>query len=84
MIQASARKNLYAIAMTYAGATGQTLAKVSREFYGNAGFFEDFKDGKQSITLSRLEIMLLKFSAAWPSRVQWPATDPMLMERPKT
>lgn len=72
-------RNLLAIARAYAKATGVPLASVSRHIYGRAGFFEDLRRGRQSMTLKNLDTVLERFRKCWPKGAAWPATDPITM-----
>lgn len=82
MIETAARKNLIAIAKTYAKAQKVSLSAVSRQFYGKHGFLEDFRKGQQSITLSKMDDLLKKFAKAWPDGLDWPKLEPIQMTRP--
>lgn len=77
-----AAKNLLAIAKVYAKATGATLPTVSRNIYGKAGFLDDLKAGRRSVTLTNLDVLLEKFASAWPDGVEWPETAPLSMGPP--
>jgi hypothetical protein len=66
------RSNLKAIVAAYRQATGTSLSKVSKDFYGNGNFFDQFFKGEVSISLSRLDEMLVKFRRNWPENTEWP------------
>lgn len=69
------------VAKSYAKATGLALATISRRFHGTFSFLEDFKNGKRTITLRKLDEMLAAFRSEWPEDVPFP--DPPLVGRPK-
>lgn len=81
-IAKTAAKNLLAVARAYAKATGKTLPTVAREVYGRAGFFDDLKSGRQSVTLTNLDVLLKKFGKLWPEGTPWPTTQPITMAMP--
>lgn len=76
------RENLLAIADAYVKATGLSPTTVSRKFYGNQKFFDDFRSGECSITVPKLEEVVQKFSDEWPAGLRWPKVKPILMDRP--
>lgn len=82
-IQTVARKNLLLVAHTYRRATKLSLSTVSLQFHGRGKFFEDFQKGRCSITLSKLEEMLVDFSDRWPPEAKWPKLQPIRMARSK-
>lgn len=84
MIEKTARENLLLIAREYARATGLSLATISKEMYGNQAFLQGFEQGKQSIRLSKLDEMLVKFSDKWPRGAKWPVTKPLSMAKPSS
>lgn len=81
-IAAEIRTNLLAIAAAYRKATGLSLATVSARFYGNAGFLAEFKAGRQTISIDKLDGMVAKFHAEWPDGAEWPYLSAVLMDRP--
>jgi hypothetical protein len=83
-IAADIRTNVLAIATAYQRATGLSLATISARFYGNAGFLSEFRSGRQTISIDKLEVMAGKFRKAWPDGAEWPYLGAMfLVERPK-
>lgn len=82
MLDRTARENLLAIADVYAGATGLSLATISRHVYGNQAFFAELRRGDRSITFAKAEELLQVFSTRWPKGVKWPKTRPISMRRP--
>ena len=82
MVAAPVRKNVAAIARAYGKATGNSLATISREFYGQSNFLKDFAAGRRSITVDKLQELLVKFSDRWPETAKWPETLPVEMNRP--
>lgn len=76
------RTNVLAIVAVYRKATGLSLATVSARFYGNAGFLKEFKAGRQTISISKLDAMIEKFSAEWPADADWPLLRTIFFERP--
>jgi hypothetical protein len=75
------RKNLLALAHTFAKATGTPMTSVSRRFHGHQSFFEDFRAGRISIRLKGAEQMLQKFRTDWPEGTPWPDMEPVSMGR---
>ena len=76
------RANVLAIATAYREATGLSLATVSARFYGNAGFLSEFKAGRQTISVDKLDEMVRKFRAEWPENAEWPFLPAVFFERP--
>lgn len=74
-------KNLVAIAEAYAAGQGKTLSNVSKEFYGQAAFFEELRAGSRSVRLDKAAEMLDRFRADWPDEVPWPSVRAALMTR---
>lgn len=83
MIIETLRENLVTVAKAYARATGSTLGKTSKQFYGNGSFFEDFQKGRVSISVDKYDAILGKFHAAWPKGAEWPITQAVVIPRPK-
>jgi len=79
-MEKAARENLLPIVAAYRKATKQSLATVSSEFYGNGGFLEEFKNGKHSISLKKLDEVLRKFRDRWPANAEWPLLRPIFMD----
>jgi hypothetical protein len=82
-IAAEIRTNLLAIVAAYRRATGLSIATVSARFYGNAGFLSEFKAGRQTISVDKLDEMVAKFRAEWPENAEWPYLGAMFMDRPR-
>ena len=80
-IASEIRANVLAIAAAYRKATGLSLATVSARFYGNAGFLAEFKAGRQTISIDKLEEMLAKFHTEWPQDADWPYLGAIMFER---
>lgn len=80
-IAAEIRNNILTIAAAYRKATGLSLATVSARFYGNAGFLSEFKAGRQTISIDKLEEMVAKFRAEWPKDAIWPYLNAMFLDR---
>lgn len=76
------RVNVLAIANAYREATGLSLATVSARFYGNAGFLSEFKAGRQTISVDKLDQMVGKFRAEWPSEAEWPDLGSIFFPHP--
>ena len=81
MIKRVIRKNLLDIANAYRKATGQTLSAVSREFYGNSNFLSEFRAGRQSLSVDKLNDVVEQFRAQWPDNADWPWTMAVMMTR---
>lgn len=75
------RKNLLAIVAEYRKATGASLSEVSKRFYGNATFLEQFKAGEHSISVGKLDTVVGKFREEWPAEAEWPLLRPIFMDR---
>jgi len=71
------RKNALTLADAYARATGDSLTKVSAQFYGNGIFFRDLANRDRSISVERFGEMLAKFAAKWPRGEPWPDLQPI-------
>lgn len=82
MIEKPANAVLLSVAETYAKAVGQTLAQVSRKFYGKNAFFRELRRGKVSLTLSNYDKLMQKFSDVWPANAEWPEAPPIAVPRP--
>lgn len=74
-------QNLLAIVRTYRKATGASWVKVSKEFYGNAYFFDEMRKGTRTPSVRQVAVILDKLRDRWPDGVPWPATRPILMCR---
>jgi hypothetical protein len=81
MIAKIVRQNLLAIVAAYRAATGKSMTQVSKEFYGNATFFEQLRRGRHSISVQKLDKMLGKIRARWPAGTRWPPTRMVGMGR---
>lgn len=76
------RAQVLSIAAAYRRATGLSLATVSARFYGNAGFLTEFKAGRQTISIDKLEEMVDKFWAVWPENAERPYLGPVFLDNP--
>jgi hypothetical protein len=65
-IKAAVRENILAVADAYAKATGLSISTVSYRFHGQQAFLNDFRAGKCSIHLDKIDDMLQRFAKAWP------------------
>lgn len=81
-IAAEVRTNLLAIVAAYRKATGLSLATVSARFYGNAGFLSEYKAGRQTISIDKLDEMIGKFRKEWPENAEWPYLGAIFFDRP--
>jgi hypothetical protein len=83
MIAEPLRANLLAVAKAYAKATRCSMTQVSWKFYGNAAFFSEFGRGRRSISIDKMDEMLMAFAAKWPAGTPWPSMRAVLTERPR-
>lgn len=83
MIADVCRKNLMALATSYQRATGNSLEYVSKTFYGNRKFLDEFKRGKCSLSIKKFDEMVELFRKEWPDTAEWPYLDPIVLPRPK-
>lgn len=81
MIASVIRKNLLAVAMAYSKAADMSLSDVSRKFYGRGVWLRDFKAGKTSISIDKLEDVIRAFRRSWPQDTPFPVLDPIFMDR---
>lgn len=81
MISKTVKANLLAIVAAYRKATGATVPEVSKKFYGNTNFLDEFRDGEHSISLKKLDGMVAKFREEWPEGAEWPYLRPAFMDR---
>jgi hypothetical protein len=77
------RQNLIAYARAYARGHGKKLSQVSREIYGNSNFLDQFRRGKVTVGLDKLDEMLDTLGTRWPDGVAIPYAAPMWMRLPK-
>lgn len=77
------RANLLAIVAAYRKATGLSLGTISSRFYGNAGFLAEFKAGRQTLSIDKLDKVVEKFRAEWPDGASWPYLGAIFMNPPK-
>lgn len=86
MFETACKETLLALASGYAKAEGLSMSTVSRRFHGNQAFLDDFKRGKCSVTLSKLDEMVLAITAAWPAGAKRPKVNgaPGIVVRGKT
>jgi hypothetical protein len=78
-IVATVRDNLLALAETYAKGTGKSLSHVSKEFYGNSGFFEDLRAGTRSLSIDKLQEIVEHFQEEWPADLKIPPLRAVFM-----
>jgi hypothetical protein len=81
MLQATVKENLCAIVDAYMSATGLSEAQISKRFYGNVQFFREFRIGKHSISVKKLDEIVAEFKERWPPDAEWPYLRPLLMGR---
>ena len=81
MIAHTARQNLVKIADAYGKATGLSRSGVSKAFYGRGSFLDDFRKGRQSISLDKLDSILAEFERRWPPDAEWPFLPAIRMMR---
>lgn len=82
MIAKILRENLLTLAKAYAKATGSTLPAVSKRFYGNVGFFADFRAGDASISIDKYEVVVGQFIDNWPKDTAYPFLRSVVFPRP--
>jgi hypothetical protein len=75
------RQNLVALAEKFAEAEGVQLSTVSKRAYGNATFFDDLREGRQSISVRKVNDALAWFRENWPKGVEWPELPKLSMGR---
>lgn len=85
MIAEIIRKNLFVLVAEYRRITGVSLATVSNKFYGNATFLADLRRPKgdpkrTSISIDKLDMMMLKIRKAWPADADWPMLRAIFMD----
>jgi hypothetical protein len=83
MLSPTAKENLCAVVDAYMGATGFTEAQVSKRFYGNVQFFREFRAGKHSISLKKLDEIIDAFKEKWPPGADWPYLRRLSMDGKK-
>lgn len=66
------RQNLVKIADAYARARGISRSHVSKTFYGRGNFLDEFKRGRQSISIDKMDSILKAFREQWPDGAEWP------------
>jgi hypothetical protein len=72
MLAKTARKNLIQIADAYGKATKRSRANISKAFYGRSNFLDEFQRGKQTLSVDKLDEMILAFREQWPEGADWP------------
>lgn len=82
MISDTCRDNLLSVATAYALARNLSLTTVANEFYGSRNFFKEFDAGERSISLTKYDQMMQKFSDSWPPDTQWPRLRSIKCDRP--
>lgn len=80
-VEKACREDLLLIVRTYAQETGISIVTASKNFHGYSRFFEDFRDGECTVTLSKLTAIVDKFVRLWPRGLAWPSTK-LLKKRP--
>ena len=80
MFEKTVRDNLLAIADAYRKATGDSMAKIGKKFYGRADFFARLKAGECRISLVQVDAMLKQFKKEWPKKAVWPFTRAIFMD----
>lgn len=82
MSEELAKKNLFKIVDAYARGTGLSISTISGRFYGQQAFLSHYREGKiKSMTLRKLYEFLGELAETWPSKVRWPKTQPLPMDR---
>jgi hypothetical protein len=76
MFSETCRKCLFDIVSAYQAATKESLATISRHFYGNRVFLGRYKRGSCSITTLKADAMVAKFRAEWPEGFLFPEPEP--------
>lgn len=81
MIAKQCRKKLLALATAYAKHHDIELKTVSGRFYGNTVFFDDFRDGKKTLSLEKFDEVWTAFREGWPEGLRWPfeTDDPQII-----
>lgn len=82
-MEKTARENFKAIIAAFVKATGRTEQAVSKQLYGNASFFEEFFAGRQTVSLKKLESMLVQLRDLWPPEVSWPVGRVIVFRGPE-
>ncbi len=75
------RQNLVKIVSAYCAATGSSRAAVSKRFYGRSDFLEEFRRGKQSISIDKLTEIIEALQKEWPPEAEWPMLPVIHMGR---
>lgn len=83
MIARILRDNLLTLAQNYARATKSSLPAVSKRFYGNVGFFAEFRAGGTSISIDKYDAVVERFREEWPSDREWPFLRAVVFARPR-
>jgi hypothetical protein len=66
------REYLTLVAVKYAKKNSLALTTVARYFHGKESFFDEWENGKCSITLRKFDEMLEAFKQQWPESNKWP------------
>jgi hypothetical protein len=75
------RRNLCQITDAYAAATGTPRSVVSKRFYGRSSFLDEYRQGKQTITVDKLDGILRALRREWPDNADWPFLPAIFMDR---
>ena len=81
MLAQIARQNLIKVADAYAAAKKMPRTAVSRQFYGRSDFLDEFRRGKQSISIDKLDEVVRAFRREWPEDAEWPLLPAIIMGR---
>lgn len=80
-IATTLRTNLMTLAVAYSNATKTTIGTVSKKFYGNVKFFEQFDSGRKSISIDKYRDVMGAIAKAWPTGKEWPRLRPVTLNR---
>lgn len=83
MIDQTIRANLKLIVRAYAKATGHTTTRISKDFYGNIGFFDELFAGERSVSIAKVDEIVQEFRAKWPAKTKWPVCRIIVMRAPE-
>ncbi len=82
MIEKPLISSFRTIVRAYSRATGYSLSKISKELYGNARFLDRLFAGQQSVSIAKLDEMLIKITATWPPDHPWPIVPVIALRKP--
>lgn len=83
MIDKTIRDNLKLVVRAYAKATGHTTTRISKDFYGNIGFFDELFAGKRSVSIAKADEIVQSFRDKWPENTKWPVCRVIVMHGPR-